>query len=106
MEKKWFCYFGLCALIILSSSVVGAAPEVKPVKVDIEVPIVGGDLAGARQSSQSLAFREALKQVLPSAMPEEEKEKKLSGATQYIKSHEPDGLAAGEIFLSYLTFAM
>ncbi len=97
MEKKWIrdrrlfatyvIIYLLFAFCFVSSTVLGTeAPEFMSVVVEVEAPIVNGDLAGARQHSQKMAFEKALAEVLSATLTESEKAMRLKAADHYIKS--------------------
>lgn len=94
MEKKWLRDYRLFALGILIFSNFGVFAqniELKPsqdvwVGVDVEVPIVDGNVPKAKEQSQKVAFEKALNQVLPQTMDSQERAARLKNAGQAIKS--------------------
>jgi hypothetical protein len=90
MEKIWFCYLRFCAFafIIWGASLHAQTVEPKTVFVEVEVPVENENLAEAKSLAQKQAFEKAVEQLLPLTMEESERQTKIKGALQYIKTYQ------------------
>lgn len=92
MEKRRLCdrrlfSFGFVSLLfgLLAATPLRSA-EVREAVVEVEVPVEAGNVAGAVQAAQVLAFEKAVMETLPSGLTEAQKEARIKNAANYIKS--------------------
>lgn len=94
METKWIRHLGLVGLVAcltLGSSQVFAqgGGKVQSITVDVEVPIESGDAASAIEKATQEALKKAVELSLPGSLSEDEKKKRLSSPSSYVKSFKP-----------------
>ncbi len=74
-------------VIFWSCAVQAQEPQsFQKVSVDVEIPILNGDVMAAREASQSQAFEKAVARVIPENFHSVTKEQRVKGAIRYIKS--------------------